>query len=91
MTLSIDDVASLGCIVCYNLGFRGSGASPAAVHHLRCDVGMGQRSSRFIPLCPLHHQYGPDAFHAGRRHFEACFGTEEALWLQVVDLLGRSA
>ena len=82
------EVAALGCIVCYNLGYRGSGATPAAIHHLRCDVGMGQRSKRYIPLCVLHHQYGPDAFHASRSRFEDRFGTEEDLWQQVQGLLG---
>ena len=83
----MDEVAALGCIVCYNLGYRGSGATPAAIHHLRCDVGMGQRSKRYIGLCGLHHQYGPDAFHASRSRFEARFGTEEELWQQVQGLL----
>ena len=81
------EVAALGCIVCYNLGYRGSGATPAAIHHLRCDVGMGQRSKRYIPLCGLHHQYGPDAYHASRSRFEARCGTEEDLWQQVQGLL----
>ena len=83
----MDEGAALGCIVCYNLGFRGAGATPAAIHHLR-DVGMGQRSKRYIGLCGLHHQYGPDAYHVSRSRFEARFGTEEELWQQVQGLLG---
>ena len=79
-------VASLGCIVCSNNGFMGS---PATIHHLRAGSGMGQRGSRIIPLCPHHHQTGPhgEAFHQGRKTFEANHGTEEELWLHTQRLL----
>ena len=76
--------ADLGCIVCRNLGFY---ESPATLHHLRCDVGMGQRSKRCIPLCPRHHQQGPDAFHNVSRSWQDRFGTEEELWEQFEALI----
>jgi len=79
-TITNSDVADVGCIVCkihLDVG------SPAEVHHLRMGVGMGQRSSasRAIPLCPPHHRIGGYgvAFHAGKKAFEAKYGTEE--WL----------
>ena len=48
----LSKVASVGCIVCRNLGF---GESPAEIHHVRTGQGMGQRASNYkaIPLCPF--------------------------------------
>ncbi len=56
--------------------------TPAEIHHLRNDVGVGQRSEKVIPLCPTHHRLGGYgvAFHAGRGKFEEKYGTEEELW-----------
>lgn len=76
---NLDKIAQLGCIVCrVYLNVH----SEAHIHHLRCDVGMGQRSKRVIPLCPDHHQHGGygTAFHAGPKEFERKFGTEEFLY-----------
>ena len=81
-------VASLGCIVCRNLGFF---ETPATIHHIRAGQGMGQRASHneVIPLCPGHHQHGGHgvAIHAGQKIFEAKYGTEEQLLEQVRELL----
>lgn len=67
----LDRVAGLGCIVC---------GRPAGIHHITTGVGMGQRASHFetIPLCPDHHQHGGHgvAIHAGKKTWEARFGTE---------------
>lgn len=72
-------VAALGCIVCRNLGF---GDSPAEVHHIGNGT-LGKKASNFetIPLCPTHHRHGGHgvAVHAGRKAFEANFGTEREL------------
>ena len=80
----LDRVASLGCIVCRNLGH---GETPAHVHHIRTGKGMGQRASNYetIPLCPTHHQQGGHgvAIHAGQKTWEANFGTELELLEQV--------
>ena len=48
----LSKVASVGCIVCRNIGF---GESPAEIHHVRTGQGMGQRASNYeaIPLCPF--------------------------------------
>lgn len=37
----LEDVASLGCVVCRNLGY---GATPAEVHHIRKGQGIAQRA-----------------------------------------------
>ena len=73
------EVAALGCVVCRNLGF---GASPAEVHHISNGT-FGKKVSNFetIGLCPTHHRNGGHgvAVHAGRKAFEANFGTEREL------------
>ena len=82
----LSEVAELGCIVCRNNGFPNT---PATIHHLRAGSGMGQRGRKVIPLCWHHHLSGPrgEAFHQGRKSFEANHGTEEALWEQTQKLL----
>lgn len=81
----LDRVASLGCVVCRNLGF---GPTPAAVHHIRAGQGMSQRASDYltIPLCPEHHQNGGKgvAIHAGQQAFEAIYGSELDLLAQTI-------
>lgn len=76
----LERVASLGCVVCRNLGY---GPSPAEIHHPRDGQGMGQRADDEdgIPLCAPHHRTGGYgvAFHAGQRIWERQFGTEAEL------------
>lgn len=75
-------VAALGCIIC---------GLPASVHHITTGVGMGQRASHYetIPLCRFHHQDGGHgvAIHAGKKTWEAKFGTELALLEKVRGIL----
>lgn len=80
----LDRVASLGCVVCRNLGL---GPTPAHIHHIRSGQGMAQRASnhQVLPLCPDHHTdggYGV-ALHAGQEYWEQLFGTELELLEQV--------
>lgn len=79
-------VASMGCIVCSNMGFP---CSPAEVHHINNGT-MGKRASNYevIPLCPPHHRTGGYgvAVHAGRKAWEQNFGTERDL-LELVNSL----
>lgn len=76
-------VASMGCVVCRNLGY---GPSPAEIHHPRAGQGMGQRAADTdgLPLCAPHHRTGGYgvAFHAGQRVWEQQFGTEAELLQQ---------
>ena len=60
-------VAELGCYLCRELGF---GPTPAQVHHVRENQGMGQRASPWlsVPLCDAHHaNSSPDGWHGQRR------------------------
>ena len=81
-------VAELGCIVCRN---EGHGWSAAEVHHIRHQIGAGRRSSHFqtIGLCSAHHRLGNHgvALHAGKRTWEARYGTELELLEQTRELL----
>ena len=77
--MSMDKV-SRQCIVCY--AFHNAPDVPAEIHHLRTGVGMGQKSKRFIGLCPEHHRLGGYgvAFHAGKVAFEERYASEDELW-----------
>ena len=81
-------VAALSCIVCRN---EGLGDTPAMVHHIGNGT-MGKRASNYetIPLCSEHHQHGGHgvAVHAGRKAFEARYGTEQELLEQTRRELG---
>ena len=80
-------VAELGCIICRNNGHLDS---PAEIHHIGNGT-MGKRANNreVIPLCHIHHRTGNNgiAVHAGRKSFEANFGTEQELLAQTRDLL----
>lgn len=78
-------VASLGCVVCRNLGHEGS---PAELHHIREGQGAAQRAADYlvIPLCPVHHRLGGHgvAFHGGQKTFERIYGSELDLLAQTI-------
>lgn len=77
----LNRVAQLGCLIC---------GSPAQVHHIGTHLGGGRDHQRVIPLCAMHHSQGiyGTSLHAGKKAFEAKFGTEEELLDQVNALLG---
>ena len=65
-----------GCIVCRR---QGKGFVPASIHHFRSDVGMSQRSKKFIPLCWDHHQHPKYGIHGGTKSWQKKHGTEQEL------------
>ena len=69
----LNRVAELGCTICKR---------PAEIHHIGNGT-MGKRASNFevIPLCSEHHRTGGHgvAVHAGRKTWEAIYGTEREL------------
>lgn len=69
-----------GCIIC---------ESPAEIHHLT-GAGMGLKSKKFIPLCPIHHRIGGigNAVHDCTETWEAIFGTQEELFKITMERLG---
>ncbi|WP_074392112.1 Ref family recombination enhancement nuclease [Buttiauxella gaviniae] len=88
----VSRVASLGCIVCRNLGH---GETPAEIHHCSSGTGLSVRADNYhvIPLCHIHHRTGGNglAIHAGRQTWEQNFGTELDLLNQVNTELGVRA
>ena len=77
----LNAVAALGCVVC---------GQPAQIHHVRQDASA--RDDRYVlPLCPAHHTNGGHgvAFHAGRKTWEANYGTQDELLAQVSRMLGE--
>ena len=78
----LNDVASLGCVVCRIAGY---GPTPAEIHHPREGQGMSQRAEHKsgIPLCPAHHRgtQHPQipSIHLDKARFIRQFGTESAL------------
>lgn len=85
--LHISRVSALGCCICRNeFGLH----SEPELHHIG-NGAMGKRASNLeiIPLCFLHHRGGGIgvAIHAGRKSFEANFGTERELLAQTLELL----
>ena len=88
-------VASLGCIVCKNLGYTNH---KVELHHIRDGYGVGQRATNFevIPLCPIHHRIGLKADKTGKAHFgyhqspkdfEIAYGKERDLLEQVMEMV----
>ena len=80
----MDKVASMGCLVCVNLGL---GETPAEIHHIGNGT-MGKRATNYetIPLCHIHHRTGGYgvSVHQGRVQWESNFGTEQELLEQTL-------
>ncbi len=82
-------VAGLGCIACNKLGFPGS---PAQLHHIKNNTGVGRKSSHYevIPLCHYHHTGSEDAYHHSPKKFTEKFGSQEDLLKETLELLKNS-
>lgn len=84
----VERIVSLGCIVCRNNGYRDV---PAAFHHIHTQGKRRAGKEIGIPLCGPHHQDqgkpGYVARHPYKRQFEAEYGSEWALYDQVLKLL----
>lgn len=78
----LSQVAALGCLICQ---------SPAEIHHIRSNMGLGRRNSHFmvLPLCPTHHRTGGHgiAFHAASKIWQDRYGTETELLNKVHEML----
>jgi len=70
-----DDIARLGCVLCYYLGINDT---PAELHHVR-RFGGKRSEAPILPLCTEHHR-GNSGVHglgakAFQRHYEVEFDT----------------
>ena len=83
----MERVASIGCIVCRKLGYYDT---PAEIHHIRNQTGMGKRSSHYLvlPLCPYHHRNSNESYHYSPEKFENRFGSQKKLLEEVLNILG---
>jgi hypothetical protein len=72
----MNQVASIGCILCDHLGY---GATPAQLHHIREGQGMSQRASNFlvVPLCETHHTGTPGVHGLGEKGFYTRYKLSE--------------
>lgn len=80
----MNDVASLGCIVCRK---EGKEQTPAEIHHLDGKTKTGAHF-HVIPLCYFHHREGSTSplfvsRHPYKRRFEERYGTELDLMFEV--------
>lgn len=84
----MDAVARLGCVVCYKMGYEDS---PAELHHIKEQTGIGLRSSNYevIPLCPMHHRSSEAAYHSSPATFTNKWGSQRSLLEFTLDLLGQ--
>lgn len=86
----LKQVAELGCIICYKMGFSGS---PAQIHHIKNQTGMGRKSSHFevLPLCYFHHLGSEEAYHYSPKKFTDKWGSQENLLKEVLALLEKKS
>jgi hypothetical protein len=81
-----DAIRALGCIIC---------GRPAAIHHIREDLGMGQKVNhdRVLGICFDHHQSeeaGAISIHGTPILFQETYGTEYELEQKTIARLGYS-
>lgn len=86
----MDDVQSLGCIVCKQ---EGKGPTPAEIHHIEGKTKQGAHY-HVLPLCYFHHRQGSDSELFTSRHpyksrFEERYGPELELMFIVEELVAE--
>ena len=69
----LDFIRSLPCVICGTRGVHAAHIRMAAMQYGKRATGMQEKPSDkwTVPLCPVHHNDGPEAQHSG---------GEEAFW-----------
>ena len=82
--LHMRSVAELGCIICEKMGFPGS---PAELHHIIGNTGMGKKATNYevIPLCPHHHRNSEESYHQSPKDFTDKWGSQEDLLKETLE------
>ena len=82
--LHMRSVAELGCIICDKMGFPGS---PAELHHIMSNTGMGKKATNYevIPLCPHHHRNSEESYHQSPKDFTDKWGSQEDLLKETLE------
>ena len=83
--LHMRSVAELGCIICDKMGFPGS---PAELHHIMSNTGMGKKATNYevIPLCPHHHRNSKESYHQSPKEFTEKWGSQEELLDEILQM-----
>ena len=81
-----DDLASLGCIACF---IDGRFMEEVSIHHIDGRTRPGAHM-KVLPLCAGHHQDDGTAIaiHPWKARWEAAYGKQEDLVLQLWEELG---
>jgi len=75
-----DNIARLGCVLCYHLGFNDT---PAELHHVR-RFGGKRANAPILPLCPEHHRGATGVHGLGAKAFERYYKVEFNTLLDIV-------
>ena len=70
-----DNIARLGCVLCYHLGFNDT---PAELHHVR-RFGGKRSEAPILPLCTEHHRGATGVHGLGAKAFERYLKTGSGL------------
>ena len=79
----------VGCIVCVTQSYMQPFDCPeehTAMHHIDGKTKNGSHL-KTIPLCPYHHQDGPNARHVNKTRFVGLYGSEEYLLEKTKELV----
>ena len=61
-----DDIARLGCVLCYYMGYHDT---PAELHHVR-RFGGKRSTAPILPLCTEHHRGATGVHSLGSKYWE---------------------
>lgn len=75
-----DNIARLGCVLCYYMGFNDT---PAELHHVR-RFGGKRSEAPILPLCTEHHRGATGVHGLGAKAFERYHEVEFDTLLDIV-------
>lgn len=76
-----DDIARLGCVLCYYLGINDT---PAELHHVR-RFGGKRSAAPILPLCTEHHRGSTGVHGLGAKAFERHHEVEFDTLIEIVE------
>jgi hypothetical protein len=76
-----DNIARLGCVLCYYLGINDT---PAELHHVR-RFGGKRSEAPILPLCIEHHRGNSGVHGLGAKAFERRYEVEFDTLIEIVE------
>jgi hypothetical protein len=76
-----DNIARLGCVLCYYLGINDT---PAELHHVR-RFGGKRSAAPILPLCTEHHRGSTGVHGLGAKAFERHYEVEFDTLIEIVE------